>query len=122
MAAEAYAKKDSTYIRKLGRYAGDNGDSVFAYLQLIPSETYTSILCGGLKIIFGAAQRMSFIRGKVMKALGDVPQVITKTQRCLEIYRETDPVLQDLAVEVYLAILVAIGRMVEWLGEDAGCK
>ena len=38
--------------RRLFRYIGAQSDSVVPFLRLIPNGTYTSIVCGGLKLIF----------------------------------------------------------------------
>ena len=48
-----YLKKGGRGLRKTGRIITNNSEAVMPYLRLIPNGTYTSILCGGLKLIFG---------------------------------------------------------------------
>ncbi len=39
-------------LRQAGRSIGARSESVLPYLRLIPNGFYTSIICGGLKLVF----------------------------------------------------------------------
>jgi len=45
-----------------------------------------SVLCGGLKLIFGAAKRLDKIRDGICEALEDIPTLITRTDTTLNIF------------------------------------
>lgn len=47
-----YIKAGRSGLRRAGRFIGGQSESVLPYLRLIPNGFYTSIVCGGLKVIF----------------------------------------------------------------------
>jgi len=47
-----YVKSGRSGLRRVSRFIGDQSESVLPYLRLIPNGFYTSIICGGLKVIF----------------------------------------------------------------------
>jgi hypothetical protein len=52
--AEAtYLKAGRKGLRKAGRIITAKSEAMLPYLQLIPNGFFTSILCGGLKLVFG---------------------------------------------------------------------
>ena len=51
-AEAAYQKAGGKGLRKAGRTIMAVSGAVQPYLQLIPNGFYTSILCGGLKLVF----------------------------------------------------------------------
>jgi hypothetical protein len=51
-AEAAYLKAGGKGLRKAGRFITAKSEAVLPYLQLIPNGFYTSILCGGLKLVF----------------------------------------------------------------------
>lgn len=48
----AYLEAGRSGLRRVGRFIGAQSESVLPYLRLIPNGFYTSIVCGGLKLIF----------------------------------------------------------------------
>jgi hypothetical protein len=58
--AEAtYLKAGGRGLRKAGRSIIDKSEAAMPYLRLILNGFYTSILCGGLKLIFGVGSYMT---------------------------------------------------------------
>lgn len=45
--------------RRVGRIISDQAESVLPALRLIPNGTYTSIACGGLKLVFELSSALS---------------------------------------------------------------
>lgn len=64
---------------------------------------------------------MSDKRQQILEALEDVPRTIAMIERTLENY-DTDQILSDLTVELYIRILNAIEGMMQWLVDKAGCE
>lgn len=56
LAEAAYVRAGGNVFRKVGRSIGDNGPMINQYLHLLPDGEYTSILCGGLKLMFSVGQ------------------------------------------------------------------
>lgn len=52
-AEAAYLKAGGKRLRKAGRFISAKSEAMLPYLQLIPNGFFTSILCGGLKLVFG---------------------------------------------------------------------
>ena len=48
----AYQKAGGKGLRKTGRFITAKSEAVQPYLRLIPNGLYTSILCGGLRLVF----------------------------------------------------------------------
>lgn len=55
LAEAAYVKAGGNVFRKLGRSVGDHGPTINQYLRLLPEGEYSSILCGGLKLMFSVS-------------------------------------------------------------------
>jgi hypothetical protein len=51
-AEAAYLEAGGKGLRKVGRFITAKSEAMLPYLQLIPNGFYTSILCGGLKLVF----------------------------------------------------------------------
>jgi hypothetical protein len=47
-----YLEAGKTGARRAGRFVATHAESVVPFLSLIPNGFYTSIVCGGLKLIF----------------------------------------------------------------------
>jgi hypothetical protein len=119
--------------RRVTRFIGAYSESVLPFLRLIPNGFYTSIICGGLRLVFEvslpaldwqvgrqygkqAAVNISTKREKVLAILLRIPDVIIEAEHSVETFYP-DPALYDKAEELYLAILGAIEGAVEWLKE-----
>ena len=50
-----YVKAGGRGLRRAGRVTTAYSEAVMPVLQLIPNGEFTSILCGGLKLIFGVS-------------------------------------------------------------------
>ncbi|KAI9838307.1 MAG: hypothetical protein M1819_005575 [Sarea resinae] len=115
------AKGVMGFGKKAIRVTGEYGSAIAPWLKLLPDGDYGSVLCGGLKLIFGAATAVSEKRGEILDALGRVPSIIDKAQR----YREkcpSDDKLGEMVKDLYLAILCAIEGMIKWLVERDGWR
>jgi len=119
--------------RRVTRFIGAYSESVLPFLRLIPNGFYTSIICGGLRLVFEvslpvlhrqvgrqfpkqAAVNISIKRDKVLAILLRIPDIILQAELSVETFYP-DPALHDKAEELYLAILGAIEGAVEWLKE-----
>ena len=64
---------------------------------------------------------MSNKRQQILKTFEGIPAVICEADRCCE-FCPTDESLQCEVMELYIAILIAIMDMMEWLVETGGCR
>lgn len=123
--AEQKYNRNAKGLRGMGhrvfRIVGDNAAAANPWLNILPDSEYTSVLCGGLKLIFEAAGRMSDKRQQILEALEDVPKTLAMIERTLENFN-ADQTLSDLTVELYVRILKAIEGMMQWLVDKAGWK
>lgn len=125
VAAEAVAKYKSKeqgfsgFFRKAGRGFGkvspDQG-----WVQTLPCGDYTSVVCGALKLVFGAAAGMQGVRKKVLEALDCLPDTEISEQYLREY--QNNKALARAAEELYVAILDAIVGMLQWLDASAYSK
>ena len=64
---------------------------------------------------------MSNRRQLILETFEGIPKKLCDAEKCCEIC-PTDEPLQHEVMELYIAILVAIMNMMEWLVEPGGCK
>lgn len=64
---------------------------------------------------------MSNRRQLILETFEGIPTIIYHAEKCYECY-PADESLQHEVMELYIAILVAIMDMMEWLVETGGCK
>ncbi|KAM0799545.1 hypothetical protein BDR22DRAFT_822230 [Usnea florida] len=117
---DAKAKGWRGLPRKWGRITGDNAPSVIPFLNFIPDGQYKSLFAG-LALIFRAADRMSNRRNLIMDTFREIPTKIYEAEKCCELF-PVDESIQHEVMELYIAILVAIMDMMEWLVETGGWK
>lgn len=58
---ENQAKGKKGAIRKAGRWISDHAEIVDPYIKLVPDTDYSSVICGGLKFVFGVRIRLSVL-------------------------------------------------------------
>lgn len=64
---------------------------------------------------------MSNRRQLILDTFGEIPTKIYEAEKCCELF-PTDESIQDEVMELYIAILLAIMDMMEWLVETGGCR
>ncbi|KAL9616245.1 MAG: hypothetical protein Q9160_008871 [Pyrenula sp. 1 TL-2023] len=120
--AEAvYVQAGKKGLRKTGRVLATKSEAALPFVRLIPNENCLSVLCGGLKIVFEAASRISERRDQVLKALLRIPNVISLAQESMENF-PSDTALYNKASALYLAALAAIEGTTKWLMKDPSWK
>lgn len=99
------------------RSLGNAGPIVNPWLYLLPSGEYTSVVCGSLKLIFDAAARIAEKREQLLLVLDQIPGAITRAEQFRRVYNK-DVQLQTHSTNLYLAILHAVGGIIDWLVPD----
>ncbi|KAL8857272.1 MAG: hypothetical protein Q9178_006198 [Gyalolechia marmorata] len=74
-------------IRSLTRRLGDAGPAFKAWLQILPTDSYGSVICGGFNVIIDAAIRHKDLCEKVFDALGNIPEVIAAAKFSFSEYK-----------------------------------
>ena len=64
---------------------------------------------------------MSNRRNLIMDTFKEIPTKIYEAEKCCELF-PVDESIQHEVMELYIAILVAIIDMMEWLVEAGGCR
>ena len=64
---------------------------------------------------------MSNRRNLIMDTFREIPTKIYEAEKCCELF-PIDESIQHEVMELYIAILVAIMDMMEWLVEAGGCR
>ena len=96
-------------FRSLCRTAGA-GETLTA---LIPNDSYTSVLCGGLKIIFSGLRETGIYRGEVYKALEDLPYILKDHAAHVKIYHQ-DKELHCRLASLYVAVFKLLNHILHW--------
>ncbi|KAL4917347.1 hypothetical protein BDW62DRAFT_183927 [Aspergillus aurantiobrunneus] len=121
-AVEKYEDADKVGIwgrvRRAFRGLGQNGQAIQQWLGVVPSESnYLSVVCGGFKLILGAAERMKDIRDAALAGVHDIPVLLNGAQRVLGIYTNSQR-LGVLSDALYAATLTSLGHILHYIGRN----
>lgn len=106
-------------LRKALRRVGKVNTMVEAWSQLLPGQSaYFSILCGGLKLIFGAAGRLQDLREEIAEALEEIPVLMAVTRKATGLLRNSEDV-KLAAIDLYVTTLAALEHIVRWYTRTA---
>ncbi|KAK7539259.1 uncharacterized protein J3D65DRAFT_618039 [Phyllosticta citribraziliensis] len=116
-------KAEHEYREKLGsvrsgfRRFSNNSNSVKVFADLIPSsDSYLSVLCGGIKLVCVAASRIGQIRKIVTEFLLQIHSLLDDKGKLLDLYSR-DIELHRRNAELSTCILVVLAEIVRWLYE-----
>ncbi|KAK9425271.1 hypothetical protein SUNI508_13201 [Seiridium unicorne] len=104
--------------RFIGRTLQNSAPVLQLVLDFLPNNEFTSILCGALALVFNAAQRIKDVREKIHKCFENLPYIIKRTERHVNIYAENSDVW-EAAEDLYLGILEGVEKMLTWIDESA---
>jgi hypothetical protein len=96
-------------FQKLCRNAG-TGTTL---INLVPTDSYCSILCGGLKIIFQALQETDRYREEIYNTLEELPFVLNDNASFLSL-NFADEDLHRRAASIYAAIYGLMEVIIDW--------
>ncbi|OJD18718.1 hypothetical protein AJ78_01255 [Emergomyces pasteurianus Ep9510] len=106
-------------IRKGLRSFGKNNKAFEAWASLLPAQSqYFSLLCGGFKLILGAAARLHDLRTDISDALAEIPILLSSTHQALGIFRRSNDLRRSSAA-LYSATIAALHHIVVWYREKA---
>jgi hypothetical protein len=119
-ALEQLSSKDKTlspgFTNKLkGRFRSlcTNAGAGTTLTNLVPTDSYCSVLCGGLKIIFKALEETGKYREEVYNALEEIPFILDDNSALLDLYRD-DGELHRRVASLYRAIYQLMEVIVDW--------
>ncbi|MCJ1401380.1 hypothetical protein MMC11_004592 [Xylographa trunciseda] len=116
-AEQKYKLEDNSFwgrLRRAFRKLGDHNKAIGGWLGLLPEQSqYLSILCGGLKLILTAAERLKNVHDEVFTALCDIPTILSSTQRVLAMLKNSEK-LHHCSSALYVAILQALSLILEY--------
>ncbi|KAL8930796.1 MAG: hypothetical protein Q9208_000337 [Pyrenodesmia sp. 3 TL-2023] len=99
-------------LHKRLRQFFDHSESFQSWLKLLPAGSqYLSILCGGLTLVLGAAQRMSEIRDSIFDVVDVIPLTLSKAKQYLNIFPDYSK-LHECSADLYVAILDTLDAIV----------
>ena len=101
-------------FRSLCRTAG-TGENLVA---LIPNDSFTSVLCGGLKIIFSGLRQTGIYREEVYKALEDLPYILIHHAAHVKIY-EQDRELHGHLACLYAVVFGLLNHILVWFSKNS---
>ncbi|KAI2465919.1 hypothetical protein F4781DRAFT_407510 [Annulohypoxylon bovei var. microspora] len=115
---EENALGTSGILRNICRRIGDYQDALKPWIQLIPSETnYLSILCGGLKLLIGAACYRAQERDSILDIFSSL-QSLRDEVKCWSRLFQDDPIVSHHTLRAYIALLVMIeAQLLSLVGE-----
>ncbi|KAK0672653.1 hypothetical protein QBC41DRAFT_313089 [Cercophora samala] len=120
-ASDAYSEAPGMWnkIRKGLSSFGRNAKAFDAWASLLPSQSeYVSVLCGGLKLILGAAARLHDLNSDVCDALAEIPILLKSTHLVLGVFKRSKD-LHQASAALYSAILAALHHIILWYREKA---
>ncbi|KAF2849624.1 hypothetical protein T440DRAFT_518866 [Plenodomus tracheiphilus IPT5] len=96
------------------RKISGKADSVSAWVQVLPSQSqYFSIICGGLKLILGAASRLNDLEDEIAQALMKIPGILSGTNRNLNVFRRS-PELHEKSAALFVSVLSLLEHILKY--------
>jgi hypothetical protein len=95
-----YRGKIKKTFRSFCKHAG-GGKMLTA---LIPSDTFGSVLCGGLNVIFTALEQTGFHREAVYRALEILPRILNDHAEYIELAAKTPRLIGELRNYILLCV------------------
>ncbi|KAF2800359.1 hypothetical protein K505DRAFT_229016 [Melanomma pulvis-pyrius CBS 109.77] len=115
---ERRAKGNKTLIR----YVSERASLVNHWMSLLPGGDYGSIVCGVLKMVFGALAANSVARSSITDCLEDLPTQIEEANQLLQIYYDCNQIeptdrlrLQSAAMDLSGNILEIVNEIISFL-------
>ncbi|RAL17394.1 uncharacterized protein BO97DRAFT_409832 [Aspergillus homomorphus CBS 101889] len=107
------------FFRKSIRVVGDVASRLEFLTELIPSGDYMGVICGGLKLVYNAANRMSTVREFVLGSLDSLSQPIQDVSPYLYTYSWSEELLEK-SHELYMCVLDAVEEITLWISKTKG--
>lgn len=100
-------------MRKAFRKLCHNAGAGVNLVNLVPSDNYLSVLCGGLKVIFMALQQTDRYRKDIYNALEDLPFILTDHAAMVELDR-SDEELHRRVAALYTSLFKLMEAIFSW--------
>ncbi|RSM16662.1 hypothetical protein CDV31_004434 [Fusarium ambrosium] len=100
-------------LKKAFRSLCSNAGAGTTLANLVPTDSYLSVLCGGLRIIFKALEESSHYRQEVYNALEELPFILNDNAALLEIHMR-DEELHRRVASLYTAMYRLMEVIVSW--------
>ncbi|KAH6879449.1 hypothetical protein B0T10DRAFT_447413 [Thelonectria olida] len=117
---ETLAEKDKAVspgftgkMKKAFRSLCSNAGAGSTLANLVPTDSYCSVLCGGLKIIFRALEQTGHYRQEVYNALEELPFILNDNAILLELHNK-DEELHRRVASLYTAMYKLMEVIVGW--------
>ncbi|USW57714.1 hypothetical protein Slin15195_G110330 [Septoria linicola] len=104
------------FFPRIARKIGDMNPAIEPIATTLPAGEYTSLVCGGIVLMFKAFDRVTKVREQVLTTLGEYPELLDSVERLLQLYRD-DVKLEQRATALYIALLITIEGMIMWFEE-----
>lgn len=117
---EALSEKDKAtapgFTGKLrGRFRSlcSNAGAGATLAQMVPNDSYFSVLSGGLKVIFRALEQAGAYRNEVYEALEELPFILNDNAALLELHKRDEELHRRLA-GLYAAVYNLMDVIIGW--------
>ncbi|RMZ67835.1 X-Pro dipeptidyl-peptidase [Pyrenophora seminiperda CCB06] len=120
-ASNQYNEPDGIWgkIRKAFRKSADKADIASAWLILLPNQSeYFSILCGGLKLIIGAASRLKGVRDEIAKFLMEIPNILSCANRAQNVFKRSKA-LHQASASLFVATISVLEHVLVYFKEKS---
>ncbi|KAI9150606.1 NAD(P)H azoreductase [Paramyrothecium foliicola] len=81
--------------------------------NFVPTDSYCSILCGGLKVVFKALEQTGFYRQEVYNTLEELPFILNDNAALLDLHKE-DAELHRRIASLYTAMYKLVEVILNW--------
>lgn len=109
--------KNSSKVRKFFRRGTSKSEAVEPLVGLIPDNTYTSVICAGIKFILGACSAANKSRQDIITLVESLPERIDSASQYAELY-SSEAILQTATSRLYVKILTAMESIIAFWTKD----
>ncbi|KAF2682330.1 hypothetical protein K458DRAFT_405626 [Lentithecium fluviatile CBS 122367] len=117
---ENSAKGVRGQARKRARVWSENARVVDAWLVLLPSSDYGSVMCGGLKLVLGGIIAKADMQEAILECVDSLPETVHQVNSTLQLYSKLFDRTQEIRLQKAVlclsgAILDVILAAISWL-------
>ncbi|RAH57113.1 hypothetical protein BO85DRAFT_459858 [Aspergillus piperis CBS 112811] len=104
------------FFRRSIRSMGETASRLEFLTVLVPSGDYMGVLCGGLKLVYNAANRLNTVRDIILGSLETLSRPIEDASPYLYAYSWSETLLEK-ANDLYICILDAVEAIMKWISK-----
>lgn len=114
-------------MHKLGQFFKNNAPTICAWSDALPKQNeYFSVICAGLRLVFGAAARLKKIGEEICNAIEEIPSILERTSNLINMFEQRglsrDSKLHEHNAAIMAGVISLLHHIVFELSKKQACE